>query len=996
MMRGSRPRAGVRASLLVSVCVALGVVVPSAGASVATTMKAATGYSPSQVTTEPACPAAAPGFNSCDAEALTTLSGQPVRPLGGSPRTSSATVAAGPDTTVSESGPAAYSPQFIQEAYDTSWLSATAGTGTTVAIVDAYGDPDAIADLDVFRATDGLPAISHSACAPSTIASHSGGEPCMVETTQTGATTGLPGPNGWDVEESLDLDAVSSMCPNCNILFIEASGTGNTALQTGDEEALKLGVKLISNSFGAIHSSGDSGAWTAALDSTGDASGAELFASTGDDGAYVDEGYTGSSTPEDTQYPAAEPYVTAVGGTELGTFAGARGVGETAWSGAGAGCDTFDAQPAWQASVGTGCSGRAVSDVSADADPDSGLNIYDTYSGGGWQVIGGTSLSAPLTAAFTAVTAANADSSADSHGLLSGQWAYADASELNDITSGSDGSDCTGSASYNASQICNARSGWDGPTGVGSISGAVVTGDAGPSLTVPPDNGVDNGDNGYSLVSALGSGTATFDGGAYPNGSATEVWWQYGTGNTTDNGTNFSAASSTTQESIGAGTAPVLAADAQVAVSPGTVYYVEQCASNHSGSDTVCGNVTEFTSAGGGPDAHGAATLTDTGLGFGATLSLSGQPTWSTTPTLISYQWQESADGSTWSNIGSASSSPAPYTIALADSQQYIRLAVAATDNGGTTTTYSNQLQVSSLVPQASANPTLTATSLGLGGVISVSTPSWSPAVSTSVAYQWQESSNNSSWSNIGGATAGSYTIALTDSTQFVRAELVATNGAGSSSYTTNTVQVSNLKPNAPAENAHIAAAPALSGGSSVGSTIQLTGGTYTDSSGMTVTFERCARTCSTAQSGSSTSYILQSADAGDYITANVVLTGINGGASASAAASGMIGPVVSPLGGALSITAARSTVKSSRHTALLTVRRRIVKPKSKKVRGRTYALALKRAAHLTGPLRAWVCVLSDSDTKIVSCTPAFNVKHSAKLKINVPIGDRVEVIAVR
>lgn len=995
MMRGCRPQAGARASLLATVCVALGVVAPSAGASVATTMKAATGYSPSQVTTEPVCAAAAPGFNSCDAAALTTLSGQPVRPLGGSPRTSSATVAAGPNTSVSESGPAAYSPQFIQEAYDTGWLSATAGTGTTVAIVDAYGDPDAIADLDVFRSTDGLPAISHSTCTPSTIASHSSGGPCMVVSTQTGATTGLPSPGGdWDVEESLDLDAVSSMCPNCNILFIEANNTSNTALQTGDEEALKLGVKLISNSFGAIYSSSDSDAWTAALDSTGDASGAELFASTGDDGAYVDEGYTGSSSPDETQYPAAEPDVTAVGGTQLGTYAGARGVGETAWSGAGAGCDTFDARPAWQASVGTGCSGRALSDISADAAPASGLNIYDTYSGGGWQVIGGTSLSAPLTAAFTAVTAANAGSSADSHGLLSGQWAYADASELNDITSGSDGSGCTGSASYNASQICNAGTGWDGPTGVGSISGAVVTGETGPSLTVPPDNGVDNGDNGYSLVSALGSRTATFDGGAYPNGSATKVWWQYGTGNTTGNGTNFSAASSTAQESIGAGTAPVLAADAPVAVSPGTVYYVEQCASNNSGSDTVCGNVTEFTTSGGGPDAQGAATLADTGLGLGGTLSLSGQPTWSTTPTSTSYQWQESADGSTWSNVGSASSSPALYTIALADSQQYIRLAVAATDSGGTTTAYSNELQVSSLVPQASANPTIAATSLGLGGVISVSSPSWSPAVSTSVAYQWQESSNNSSWSNIGGAIAASYTIALADSTQFVRAELVATNGAGSSTYTTNTVQVSNLKPNAPAENAHIASAPALSGGSSVGSTIQLTGGTYTNSSGMTVTFERCARTCSTAQSGSSTSYILQSADVGDYIRANVALAGINGGAGASAAASGMIGPVLSPLGGARSITAARSTIRNSRNSALLTVRRTIVKPKSKKARGRTYALALMRAAHVTGPLRAWVCVLSDP--KIVSCTPAFNVKHTAKLKISVPLGDRVEVIAVR
>jgi hypothetical protein len=988
MMRGYGPRAGVRASLLTIACIAMGAIVPNASASVATMMRAATGYSPSQVTTEPVCAAAAPGFDSCDAEALTTLSGKLVRPLGGSLRTSSATVTAGPDTTVSESGPAAYSPQFIQEAYDMSWLSATAGTGATVAIVDAYGDPNATADLDVFRSTDGLPAISHSACTPGTIASHSSGGPCMVETTQTGATTGLPGPNGWDVEESLDLDAVSSICPNCNILFIEASDSGNTALQTADEEALKLGVRLISNSFGALYSSGNSDAWTAALESTGDASGAELFASTGDDGAYVDEGYPDSSTPEDVQYPAAEPYVTAVGGTTLATSTGARGVGESAWSGAGSACDTFDARPAWQATAGTGCNGRAVSDLSADADPSSGLNIYDSYSGDGWQIVGGTSLAAPLTAAFTALTAANGHSTADADGLLSGEWAYADASELNDITSGSNGSGCNGSAAYNASQICTAGAGWDGPSGVGSISGSIVRSGVGPSLTVPPSGGVDNGDNGYSLVNALTSTTATFAGGAYPNGSATEVWWEYGTGTATDNGTDFSSATSTTQESIGPGAAPVLAAHAQVSVSAGTVYYVEQCASNNSGSDTACGNVTEFTT-GAGPDARGAAKLADTGLELGDTLSLSGQPTWSSTPTSTSYQWQASSDGTNWTDVGGASSSPTSHTIGLTDSQQYVRVAVAATDTSGTTTTYSNDVQVANFLPQASGNPTLSDTSLVAGGVLSVSTPTWSPAVTTSVAYQWQESSNNSSWNNISGATANTYTIAQRDSAQFIRAQLVASNGAGSSTYTSGSDQVGSLS-----ATAEIASAPALSGGSSVGSTLQLSGGNYTNSSGVTVTFERCARACASAQSGSSTSYQLQRADVGHYMIATVTVAGIDGGASATAAASGIVGPVVSPLGGALQINAASATIKSSTHSALLTVRRTIIKPKSKRARTRTYALALTRAAHVTGTLRAWVCVLSG--TKIVSCTAAFNVKHSAKLKISVPDGDRVEAIAVR
>lgn len=981
----------VRAMVLVSVCVAMGAVASSAAGSVTSMLRATTGYSPSQVTVEPVCAAAPQGFDSCDAEALKTLSGQPVRPLGDSPRTSPANVTAGPDSTVSESGPVAYTPQLLQQTYDTSWLSATAGAGTTVAVVDAYGDPDAITDLDHFRSTDGLPAISHSACTPSTIASNSGGA-CMVETTQTGTTTGLPGPNGWDIEESLDLDAVSSICPNCNILFIEANDSSDASLKAGDEEALKLGVKLISNSFGRLLSATDSDAWTAALDSTGDASGAEIFASTGDNGAYVDEGYNDSSTPEDAQFPASEPYVTAVGGTTLNYAATTRGISEAAWGqtasdGAGSGCDTFDTRPTWQASANTGCSDRAVSDLSADASPYSGLNIYDSYSGGGWQVIGGTSLAAPLTAAFTAVTAANAHSTADSHGLLSGEWAYADASKLNDITSGSNGTQCTGTEPYDASQICTAGTGWDGPTGVGSISGDVVSG-AGPSLTIPPDTGIDNGHNGYSLVSALASGSATFDGGAYPNGSATNVWWEYGTGGATDSGTNFSGAQSTAPQSVGSGTAPSPAAPTQVSVSANSVYYVQECASNNSGNDTVCGNVTEFTT-GSGPDASGATTLADTGLGFGGTLSLSAQPSWSPTPTSTSYQWQESSDATNWSNVGAASSSPTGYTIGLSDSQQYIRLALAATDGSATTTAYSNALQVANLVPRASGNPTLTDTSLLAGGVLSVSTPSWSPAVTTNVAYQWQESSDNSSWSNISGATTNSYTITQHDSGQFIRAQLVATNGAGSSTFTTGSDQVGKLS-----AAAVITAAPALSGGSSVGSTLQLSGGNYTNSSGVTVTFERCARSCATAQSGSSTSYQLQKADVGYYMVATVTVAGIDGGASATAGANGIVGPVISPLGGALQIGAAHATLKSSSNRALLTVKRTLIKPKSKKVKATGYALTLTRAAHLTGSLKAWVCVLSG--TKIVTCTPAFNVKHRAKLKLTVPVGDRVEVIAVR
>ena len=268
-MRGWGRSGSVRAMLLVSVCVAMGVIASSACGSVTSMLRAATGYSPSQVTVEPACVAARAR------DSTAAMPRRSRRSAGGRCGRSAARRARArrssrrePESTVTESGPVAYTPQLLQQTYDTSWLSATAGAGATVAIVDAYGDPNALTDLDHFRSTDGLPAISHSACTPSTIASHSGA-PCMVETTQTGTTTGLPGPDGWDVEESLDLDAVSSICPNCNILFIEASDSSDASLKAGDEEALKLGVKLISNSFGRLLSASDSGAWTTALESTG-------------------------------------------------------------------------------------------------------------------------------------------------------------------------------------------------------------------------------------------------------------------------------------------------------------------------------------------------------------------------------------------------------------------------------------------------------------------------------------------------------------------------------------------------------------------------------------------------------------------------------------------------------------------------------------------------------------------------------------------------------
>jgi hypothetical protein len=945
----------------------------------------ATGYTPSQVTAKPVCAAASPGYASCDAAALVTKSGHlPVRPLT-SP--SSPSVSQSPQNTaltVQLGGPVLFSPQFLQQAYDTGWLSANSGVGKTVAIVDANGDPNPASDVDAFRSGYNLPAISHSACTPSNIAGHTSGPPCMVVANQTGGSSLPPPAGGWDVEESLDLDAVSAMCPNCNILLIETDSAADSDLGAGDAEALSLGAKLLSNSWGAPESgSTDADYFTGTEEATGAAAGSETFVSTGDNGAYVDGGY--SNPPDQAPYPASEEYFTAVGGTSLDHSTGARGINELAWSGAGSACSTQETQPTWQTSAGTGCSGRATSDVSADADPETGLNVYDSNAGG-WGIYGGTSLAAPLAAAYAALTSVNSGSTTDSHGMLSAEWAYANASKLNDITSGSNGTHCSSSLSYAMPQICNAGTGWDGPTGVGSISGDVVTSGVGPSLTVPPAGGVGNGTYGYSIIQSVSDASATFDGGVYPNGSATTVSWEYGTAAATGSGTNFTSATPVGSQNVGSGTTPVLATPATVSgLIDGTVYYVEECASNSTG--TICGNVSHFT-AEARPVATGLATLADNGLDKGDQISLATQPSWSPSPTSVSYQWQESSDGQSWSNVGNATSSPSTYTIALADSERHIRMAITATDDAGATTAYSNSVQVDEFAPAASGNLAIAAADLGLGGVISIaSSPTWAPG-SPTVTDQWQRSSDDIGWANIGGATGSSYTIQASDSQQYIRVAMTAADAVGTTTVYSSAVQVNDL-----AAPGTVANAPRLSGTSSVGGTISVGGGSYSGG-GVTVTFQRCARACTTVQSGSSTSYTLQAADAGYFIVASVSVAGIDGGSSASATAGGLIGPIVSPLAGALKIAGRSATLRSGSHAALVSVKRTIVRPRSKKSKASTYVLALTRAFRGKGTLKAWSCVLAQA--KIVSCTGVVSVSHAAKLSESVRNGDTVELIAVR
>jgi len=326
-----------------------------------------------------------------------------------------------------------YGPADLQSAY--ALPSGTAGAGQTVAIVDAFDDPKAESDLATYRSTYGLPACTTA-------------NGCFKKVNQSGTQGSYPsGDQGWAVEISLDLDMVSAACPQCHILLVEASSNANANLYAAVDTAARLGATEISNSYGGSESSSDP-----STNVHYNHPGIPITVSSGDSGYGV-------------EYPAASPYVTAVGGTTLKKATNARGWSESAWSGAGSGCSAYEAKQSWQ--TDGGCAKRTVADVSAVADPNSGVNVYDSDCSGlnrllgncfsGWGVVGGTSASAPIIASVYALAGNGAS-------VTYGSFPYSHATALNDVTSGSNGS-CSGS------YLCTSVAGFDGPTGLGTPNG---------------------------------------------------------------------------------------------------------------------------------------------------------------------------------------------------------------------------------------------------------------------------------------------------------------------------------------------------------------------------------------------------------------------------------------------------------------------------------------------------------------------------------------------
>ncbi|WP_200823468.1 carboxypeptidase regulatory-like domain-containing protein [Actinacidiphila yanglinensis] len=359
--------------------------------------------------------------------------------------------------------PSGLSPTDLLSAYS---LPADGGAGATIAIVDAYDDPTAEADLAVYRQQFGLPACT----------AESG---CLRKVDEHGGANYPAADEGWAGEISLDLDMVSAVAPNAHILLVEADSANTDDLGTAENTAVALGARYVSNSYGAYT---DDPSEPAIDEAYFDHPGTALVFSSGDDGYGV-------------TYPAASPYVTSVGGTSLTRDGSSRGWTESVWNSTGtdadgiphwgapgSGCSSVETKPAFQ--TDSGCPGRTVADVSAVADPATGVAVYNSFSDQGWNVYGGTSASAPIIAGTYALAGTPVA------GTYPNSYPYNTPSALHDVTTG-DNASCPASSGCgfgttpqcDPSYLCAAEPGYDAPTGLGTPDGLTAF-RPGPHATV--------------------------------------------------------------------------------------------------------------------------------------------------------------------------------------------------------------------------------------------------------------------------------------------------------------------------------------------------------------------------------------------------------------------------------------------------------------------------------------------------------------------------------
>jgi subtilase family serine protease len=348
---------------------------------------------------------------------------------------------------ISNGTPTGLPPSAIQTVYNLSGLSPSsgAGSGQIIAIVDAFDDPNALSDLNTFNAQYGYAALS-------TCTSLTQSGPCFEKVFGQGSK---PRTNaGWALEESLDIEWAHAEAPAAKIVLVEAASNSNTNLDGSVVAANKLGATEVSMSWGGGESSGET-----STDADFTHAGTFYTASAGDSGHAA-------------EYPAASPNVIAVGGTTLNGCSGTRCsfTSETTWSGSGGGASAVERIPGYQSAYTgpvfgsatiSGLTGgfRGIPDISFDANPNTGVSIFDSTADqgqSGWFTVGGTSVGAPNWAGILAAgkaagkTALEGDSAIYSGGF---------STNLRDITSGTNGTCGTD---------CTAGTGYDLVTGLGS------------------------------------------------------------------------------------------------------------------------------------------------------------------------------------------------------------------------------------------------------------------------------------------------------------------------------------------------------------------------------------------------------------------------------------------------------------------------------------------------------------------------------------------------
>jgi subtilase family serine protease len=530
---------------------------------------------------------------------------------------------------LASAGATGLTPAQMRHAYGVDSISLNGitgdGRGQTIAIVDAYDDPTAASDLHAFDQAFGL------ADAPS-----------FTKLNQSGGTA-LPGVdpagkgNSWALEESLDIEWAHAIAPQANIVLYEANSSSYNDLITAAVNSARNNSKVttISMSFGG----GEFGSETS-LDSyfttPAGHSGVSFVASTGDSGSPGG-------------YPAYSPNVIAVGGTRLSVDASGNYLGETAWSSGGGGVSTMEAEPSYQSAFqSTGK--RSIPDVSMDADPNSGVAVYDSYDNGTstpWAQMGGTSLSAPMFAGILSI--ANQGRAQKGLGTLDGRTQalpaiyQASAADFHDVTSGSNGG-------------YSATAGYDEVTGRGSpIGNLLVSALAGSSGTTV-------------TLSAPTSLTAR----AVSTTQVSLTWSNSNSSGVTSNVVQRSGNGGSTWTTLGSVSASATTYTDSTA-SAGTTYSYRVYASNGS-VNSGSSNVASVTTIPGAPQNVAATAASASQINV----------TWSNVTGATGFRVDRSVDGASWGTVGTVGTGVTSFasTGLAAGTTYYYR--VLATNGSGT------------------------------------------------------------------------------------------------------------------------------------------------------------------------------------------------------------------------------------------------------------------------------------------------------------------------